>query len=70
MPADREEAGEGFPLTSTLNPEPRFPGVSFTDSRLVMKRKRAGRPYGGRSADLALQHDSWSHILTKRQKKR
>jgi tripartite-type tricarboxylate transporter receptor subunit TctC len=69
MPADREEAGEGFPLTSTLNPEPRFPGVSFTDSRLVMKRKRAGRPYGGRSADLALQHDSWSHILSKRQKK-
>ena len=34
-----------------------------------MKRKRAGRPYGGRSADLALQHESWSHILTKRQKK-
>ena len=57
MPADREEAGEDFPLTSTLNPEPRFPGVSFTDTRLVTKRK-SRLPHGGRGTDFALQHDS------------
>src|SRR5260370_18723549 len=39
MPGDREEAGEGFPLASTLNPEPRFPAVNFADTRFFTKRK-------------------------------